>query len=521
MVLRKLIVGLLLGAIASGSQQSFAQHRKAPFLEQVIRGVDAITRDQPQRAIAYFAAALMQKKESRLDVLVGLAALSAKKPKLATAKLERAIRKGVNSADVLYWAARAQLARGDVKAALSRVEQAVAIAPKNPTLLVGYALIAKRAKRSNIAREQLARLVVRLPHLRDVRLYPSAKMGAIEQLQRLAPKTTQAKRLVAHLYWRAGAPLAAAPLLLELMRNPKDGDARQLLARVYHALGQTGAAIALARRAVEATPSNAMARATLGELLLSQKKAKQARRHLMLAANGRPNDVDLLAVLAHACFQVQDLRCAKRFVRFARHRRPQHEKALYVGGLIARQEGRHKKALAHFERLIALAPTKVAYLRIAADTAQLAKASKKARTLLLRVAKIVRSNARRARRLRRDTHSFKILSKLTISCGCFSLGPCGATRRGKTCLTPAGFRSWEARWLSFHIDANRGLRSKVRQSQRASKPPRTLITRALAVLDAERLIAGKYLGISVPKRPGSKTNTQVRKGFPMALFYAR
>jgi tetratricopeptide (TPR) repeat protein len=277
MVLRKLIVGLLLGAIASGSQQSFAQHRKAPFLEQVIRGVDAITRDQPQRAIAYFAAALMQKKESRLDVLVGLAALSAKKPKLATAKLERAIRKGVNSADVLYWAARAQLARGDVKAALSRVEQAVAIAPKNPTLLVGYALIAKRAKRSNIAREQLARLVVRLPHLRDVRLYPSAKMGAIEQLQRLAPKTTQAKRLVAHLYWRAGAPLAAAPLLLELMRNPKDGDARQLLARVYHALGQTGAAIALARRAVEATPSNAMARATLGELLLSQKKAKQAR----------------------------------------------------------------------------------------------------------------------------------------------------------------------------------------------------------------------------------------------------
>ena len=95
-----------------------------------------------------------------------------------------------------------------------------------------------------------------------------------------------------------------------------------MLARCQQALGATSEAIELARRAVSADGQLALARATLGQLLMAEGKHAQAVAELRKAADRRPDDPNVVAALAEACALAHDDDCAARYFRYALRRDP-------------------------------------------------------------------------------------------------------------------------------------------------------------------------------------------------------
>jgi tetratricopeptide (TPR) repeat protein len=346
---------------------------------------------------------------AELDALVGLVALQGGSEKQAVEQLSSAIRRGSTEPLVFYWAARAELQRGQLARALKRLQAALSIAPRQPAFHMAHAMVLSRLGRTVDGVASLAAAAREQPNLLDPSLYPSPVEGAVDLLDvilRGFPSRTQVLRTQGHLLWRAGRVTAACRRFRAVLDSRAgDADALQMAARCEVALGRTAEGLRLVQRALESAPGSAQALATRGEILLEQGKAKEAVKDLRKAADRLPTDGRLLARLAQACSDSEQPRCARRFFAFALRRQPRNGAAAFGLALhLQLDKDAEKAAEKAFRRAISLAPDNPRYRRAAASFAQRVGKKRLARRWLADARHLDRARARfekvRARTLR-------------------------------------------------------------------------------------------------------------------------
>jgi tetratricopeptide (TPR) repeat protein len=313
-----------------------------------------------------------------LDALVGLVALVAGEHAAAERGLEGAITRGSSEPWVRYWAGRAALANGKRELALRRITEAAAIAPREPAIRIGQAILLRSLGRREAARAALLAVAEREPFLLSPVLYPTPVEGAIELLGPLLrgfPEPAALERTQAHLLWRAGRPAAALRRFERLASSPsgkRDGDLLQMLARALAACGRPEEALAVAERALAVAPGSPQALAARGEILLEQGKPSRAVADLRRAADALPRDGRLLARMAQACSEAERADCAERFYRHALNRDPRLATA-HLGLALLLERSAPTRARDSFRRAIALDPSNRRAYQAAAQFARVQK----------------------------------------------------------------------------------------------------------------------------------------------------
>jgi aspartate beta-hydroxylase len=369
----------------------------------VTRGVGQLVDGQLGQAVTSFGKAREGAADPALDALVGLAALAGNRPATALRQLEGAIRRGASRPLVFYWAGRAALAAGRRRLALKRMEQALNLGGDQPVLRMGHAIVARALGRGKQARDSLLEVAAREPNLLDPALYPTPAQGAVELLAKLLrrfPVPLQVERTRAHLLARAGRVLAALAAFRALLQKiPGDADALQMSARCLALLGRKKQALALADQALTRAPGMAQARLTRGEILLLLGQTERAVDDLRRAADGLPREAPVLARLAQACAEAEQLACARKYFRYAVGRDP-NLAAAHLGLALIQQQGKGIPAegvWARFVRAIELNPGSSRAYRAAAHFAGLQGWKKR----VARMSAAARNAARVERRLAR------------------------------------------------------------------------------------------------------------------------
>ena len=353
-----------------------------------VRAVGLMAEGKLEAAIGELARARAARAAPELDALVGLAALQGGEAKPARRQLEGAIRRGSSEPLVLYWAARAALAQGDRRAALRRLQQALAIASESreaPAIYLAYAVALHELGQPKAALSALREAARRRPNLLDPTLYPTPVEGAIGLMVRVLaafPAKLQLLRTEGHLLWRSGRVVASCDRFRQLLsRRSGDPDALEMMARCEAAMGRAARGLTLASRAIEKAPTSPQALATRGELLLELGQASKAVTDLKKAADALPRDARLLTRLAEACTLAEQPSCAKKFFAYALRRAPLNAAAAF-GLALHLQQGAHAKkpeeqararrqTEAMFRKALALAPWRPRYWRAAANFAHL------------------------------------------------------------------------------------------------------------------------------------------------------
>lgn len=481
--------------------------QRAAFWRESTAAVRSLVERRHVEAVTHAARAHAAQASPELDALVGLVALAGGKTQQAAQQLEAAIRHRSSEPLVFYWAGRAALAAGRRKLAAKRFEEAVAIGARYPALQLAYALTATDARAAGTALEAAAR---QHANVLDSALYPSPEQGAIRLLERLLrgfPRRLALLRTQANLYLQVDAVPAAYERVRQMLKQRKDdAEALQLGARCWAALGQLSTALRWARRAVAQEPGLPTARATLGELLLAQGKARAASAELLRAANARPRDVALLLATALACGRSEQRGCADRFYGYALRRDPRLAAAHFGVAVRAQQLGRKDRARLAFQRAIDLDPAKPRYYEGAAQFASLDNRPAPARRLLAEARLLRRQQAPLQRRQARALRVFRQVAEALRRCGCGA----ACRRASSPPCEQAAQRVYGVAgdWLRAHLALQRGRRSAARKPLLSAR--RRLHVNALLSRDPRVfVVSGRTLG---------GVRYQVRKVFPMALI---
>ena len=394
----------------------------------VLRAAGQMADGQLVAAISSLGRARAIKASPEQDALVGLAALQGGELAAAQRNIDAAITRGSTEPLVFYWAARIELARGQVARALKRLQEALAVGGDQPQLRMAQAVVLATLGRRPAALTALEAVAARRPNLLDPSLYPAPVEGAVAlvgRMMRRIPGRLQLRRTQGHLLWRAGRVLAAQRHFVALLQERKgDSDALQMLARCQVALRRTERAVALANQAVLSAPKSAQALATRGEILLELGRAAAAAKDLRKAADAFPRDARLLARVAEACTEAERPTCAAKFFRYTARRDPTIAAAHFGSALHLQQAGEKAKATAAFERAVALAPDNPRYAKGAAAHAMRQGDRRRAAALLAQARRADRVHRRRARALTRSSRAFKAqidaMEALATAGGCKS-----------------------------------------------------------------------------------------------------
>jgi predicted Zn-dependent protease len=360
-------------------------HAAPTYAASILRAVGQMVDGDLARAVDSLGQAREARDVPEVDALAGLVALAGGQEAAALRRLSAAGARKPTEAMVYYWAARAALATRQPAMALRRMEEALAVGGDRAVLRLGYAILLWSAGRRAEARASLAAAAGGEPNLLHPSLYPTPVEGAVDLLRPMLRGVMPERDLVrtqGHLLWRAGRVAAAMARFRELRtQDATDGDAMQMLARCYAALGQGDEALRWAEWAVGAAPRLPLARAARGELLLERGLARKAVDDLRFAADAYPRDAKLLAQLARACSEAEQRDCASRFYAHALLQ-DAGLAAAHFGLALLRQETDPRGARAAFLRAMALDPGKSQYYSAAAHFAKRNRENAWARELL-------------------------------------------------------------------------------------------------------------------------------------------
>lgn len=413
-----------------------ARADRAEYWRHMSTAVGEIVEGELVAAVITLKEARAAHNSPEVDLLVGLAALAGGRVKDASAMFDRSIASGGTQPLAFYWAARAAFAARRYALSRRRLQQALAAGGDLPAVHMAIALL-ETNRQGRRARQALLRVAGTQGNLLDPQLYPTAAQGAVELLRSAlhdVPDGQRVTRTQGHLYWRLGLVLSAKRRFEKLLkRKPRDADALQMLARCQQALGATDEAIELARRAVALDGQLALARATLGQLLMAAGKRSEAVAELRKAADSRPDDPNVVAALAEACAQAHDDDCAARYFRYALRRDPRLGSAQIGLAIALQNKGQLTAAEQAIRRGVQLDPVNPRAYQVWAQIARL-RGERRTTSRALDFAR--RARAEQARFDRRERRARQVISatqRALTRCG-VETGPadpaCSAALRG-------------------------------------------------------------------------------------------
>ena len=221
------------------------------------------------------------------------------------------------------WRARgAMLLRAEAFGlAFDAYRRAVALDPRNPTGLSGFATAAAGARRQDEARDELQAMVTHQPDNVAVRVELSHLMAAGGDLQgalrvasealHLAPQDPLVAEQVASVLADANDADRLAPLADALAsRYPDRPDSGYYRATALYLRGQTEDAISALRHVVDAHPDHARAQNLLGAACATAGQSDCARAAFDAAIRANPRDPSAYVNLGVLCLQSGNARAA-------------------------------------------------------------------------------------------------------------------------------------------------------------------------------------------------------------------
>lgn len=489
------LVGLCLLAVPA------ARADRAEYWRHVSTAVGEIVEGDLVAAVITLKEARAAHNSPEVDLFVGLTALAGGRIKEAGAMFDRAIESGTTQPLAFYWAARAAYAARRHAQSRRRLNQALAAGGDLPAVHMAIALLEANRQGSR-ARQALARVARVQGNLLDPQLYPTAAQGAVELLQSALhdlPDGQRVTRTQGHLYWRLGLVLPAKRRFERLLKGrPRDADALHMLARCQQALGAAEEAIELARRAVAADGKLALARATLGQLLMDQGWHAEAVAELRKAADRRPDDPNVVAALAQACALAHDHDCAARYFRYALRRDPRLGSAQIGLAAALQSKGQLAAAERAIRRGVRLDPVNPRAYQVWAQIARL-RGERRTTSRALDLAK--RARAEQARFDGRERRAKRIISatqRALTRCN-VEMGP-----SAPACSEAMGGLARPIRAL---------LRAHLLSASRSASTSRGVST-VVERLRPRRLLTGNPTHLTVRSRLGGRTY-EVRRVLPM------
>lgn len=154
----------------------------------------------------------------------------------------------------------------------------------------------------------------------------------------------------------------------DLVRVPlQTNEYRFFVASFTHAAGNTVDAIGLYRAAVENDLGLYMAHVRLANIFEAQRDYPRAIAARTAAVNANPDDATLQLDLGTTLGKAGDFEAAEQAIRIATERIPRHAEAWFWLGLALEQQGKGAEARMAYERVVALAPSR---LQARADAAR-------------------------------------------------------------------------------------------------------------------------------------------------------
>jgi tetratricopeptide (TPR) repeat protein len=179
----------------------------------------------------------------------------------------------------------------------------------------------------------------------------------VDQVLEKSPSDGDALLLRGQIALVKSDPAAAIADFRAVLRDqPQSIAVRRLLARAYLAHGEASLAEEALRTAVDLTPGDASLRVELAQVLLQEKRAKDAVPLLEQAARDAPTDVACRQELVRVYLTTGNLAAARAAAEDVKRLQPKSAAGFYLAGLVAEAQKQPAEARVQYEQALALEP---------------------------------------------------------------------------------------------------------------------------------------------------------------------
>jgi tetratricopeptide (TPR) repeat protein len=279
----------------------------------------------------------------------------------AVQALTRVVAQNPNSAEARRALARAYAAGGDIKAAITTLEEVVESVPRVATDLAEY------QTRAGLLKEAAASYTIALagqPNSRQLKLLRIAALYNAKEYAQAAALAGQARkehaedlnfpRMQARALFDAGDRGGAIALAEATAKAfPKDVQTQWVLADLYSEAGRSGDRERILRQIVDTAPADARALNELGYLLATRgERLDEAITLVRRALETEPNNGAYLDSLGWAYFRRGDLAEAQKYLAAAAQRLPGSSEILDHLGDVHERRGELKEAIDAWTRAL-------------------------------------------------------------------------------------------------------------------------------------------------------------------------
>ena len=308
--------------------------------------------------------------------LAGIASDLNQQPHNAVDYFRRAVAVAPNEATLYYNLAKSLKQTGNIQEAISTYQQALNLAPDNQAILLNLANLYLNEENADAAIPLFQNLLQINPtHIKALRGLGAALRldGQLDRARdcflkahELAPADSHTLVDLGDIYYRLNQLVEAESYYRKAVElSPNDPALYSNLGIVLNSLDKHPEAIDAFKIALNIDPMYIAALKNLGTTLIAE-EPEAAKEYFARANSLTPEDVDIMASLAYAYYQLGDISRAESIYREAIELTPDHAQSHYGVGICLIALGRKSEAIDKFRKTLQLDPGHVhAYLQLA------------------------------------------------------------------------------------------------------------------------------------------------------------